>query len=326
MSGLKNLQTRMSYRGGANQQDRMIADKLASLKSALMASYQSATVIIRNTKDENGIPVAREFKALINPNKVTMALDDKILSIPFEDIRLNAERAGKKSENLEPIGVKVGDIIEWKDTHTYWIVYDQYLQELAYFRGQMRQCESEPLVIDGQSYYYYLKGPDEKGINWQKSSHFILNDLNYNVEMYISKTTESNQFFQRFTKIKIQDKTFEVQAVDRLSSSGLLTVYLKEDYSNPWEPEDTPSAPEIPEEEDSAHISGPIMVKPFDIVTYVVKGAASGTWSVKAKANILKVKNMNDTSVTVEIITGYTGSFILKYGDDLSLPVEIVSL
>jgi len=92
---------------------------------------------VRNT----GEP--REFRALINPNKVTMELDDKVLSIPFEDIRLDADRIGTTTEGLEPIGVKVGDIIEWKhkDNSTFWLVYDQYLQETAYFRGQMRQCE-----------------------------------------------------------------------------------------------------------------------------------------------------------------------------------------
>jgi hypothetical protein len=57
----------------------------------------------------------------------------------------------------------------------------------------MRQCESEPLYIgdDSTPYYYYLKGPDEKSIDWQKSKHFIFNDLNYNIEIYISKTEQT---------------------------------------------------------------------------------------------------------------------------------------
>ena len=102
----------------------MIADKLRTLKSALLYSYQAATVVISNTTDENGDLINREFRALINPNKVTMELDDKILSIPFEDIRLNAPIDKKTSEGIESIGVKVGDVIYWKDTGTYWIIYD----------------------------------------------------------------------------------------------------------------------------------------------------------------------------------------------------------
>jgi len=99
----------------------------------------------------------------------------------------------------------------------------------------MRQCESEPISINGVDYYFYLKGPDEKGIDWQKSKRFIFNDLNYSLEIYITKTIESNEFFQRFKKCKVLGKNWEVQAVDRYSTDGILIVYLKEDYENKWE-------------------------------------------------------------------------------------------
>jgi hypothetical protein len=74
----------------------------------------------------------------------------------------------------------------------------------------MRQCEAEPLEINGQKFWYYLKGPDEKGIDWQKTKHFIFNELNYTVEIYISKTKETKEFFHRFKKLNIQGKPFEV--------------------------------------------------------------------------------------------------------------------
>jgi hypothetical protein len=62
----------------------------------------------------------REFRCLINPNKITMELDDKMLSIPFKDICLNKEEPSLKEE---VIGVKCGSVIEWKETGTHWIVY-----------------------------------------------------------------------------------------------------------------------------------------------------------------------------------------------------------
>jgi hypothetical protein len=74
----------------------------------------------------------------------------------------------------------------------------------------MRQCESEPIYIEGQPFWFYLKGPDEKGIDWQKSKHFIFNDLNYNIEIYISNNSVTNEFFQRFKKCKVKGKSFEV--------------------------------------------------------------------------------------------------------------------
>ena len=99
MSGLDNLNTRIGYRGG-KQQDRMIDGKLASLKKALLYSYQAATAIL-----EDG----REFRCLINPDKLKTNYDDKIISIPFEDICLNAPKAGKTNEGFQEIGMKTGD-------------------------------------------------------------------------------------------------------------------------------------------------------------------------------------------------------------------------
>jgi hypothetical protein len=112
-----------------------------------------------------------------------MELDDKMLSIHFEDKSLNGDG------QIEKIGIKPGDTIIWKhkDMDTHWLVYLRYLQEKAYFRGLMRQCDEE-VEIDGERFWVYLKGPDEKSINWSKTKQNIFNDLNYTLEMYISKT------------------------------------------------------------------------------------------------------------------------------------------
>ena len=56
----------------------------------------------------------------------------------------------------------------------------------------MRQCDDETIEIGGKRFWYYLKGPDEKGIDWQKSKHFIFNDLNYTLEIYISNNSVTN--------------------------------------------------------------------------------------------------------------------------------------
>ena len=329
MSGLTNMQKRIQYVGGVNQQDRMVADKLKSLRKALLYSYQAATVVVRNTDEP------REFRALINPNKVTMELDDKVLSIPFEDIRLNADRAGTTTEGLEPIGVKVGDIIEWKhkDNSTYWLVYDQYLQETAYFRGQMRQCEQDTIDVNGKPFHYYLKGPDEKGIAWQKSKYFIFNELNYTLELYISKTPETNEFFHRFQKLEVKGNSYEVQAVDRYSSDGILAIYLKEDYNNKWIepeveeeiPEDTPEIPEAPVTD--AYIEGPAQVYPYDFATYTIHNSANGAWKLSNKR--AKILAYTATSVDIEITTGRSGDISLIYtvnGEDIIYNISILSL
>lgn len=315
---LKNLKTRINYMGGARQVDRMIEDKQRSLNKSLLYSYQSATAVLRD---------GREFRCLINPDKLDMETDDKILSIPFRDICLNKARpdGATTSQGKEEIGVKCGDVIEWKENGTHWIIYSQLLQEVAYFRGHMRQCEDEALDIGGEKFWYYLKGPDEKSIDWQKSKHFIFNDLNYSVEIYISNTEITKQFFQRFAKIKIQGRNFEVQAVDDLSTKGILTVFLKEDYSNAWE--EAPKDNSTPPTSGVSEITGPAQVYPYDIAHYEAPNSASGAWSLSnTKACIVE---QTGNAVTIEITTGKSGSVDLIYnceGREIVYPITILSL
>ena len=311
---INNLKTRLGYYGGNKQVDRMIEDKQRSFRDSLWRAYQSATAILSD---------GREFRCLINPNKVSMEIDDKMLSIPFKDKCLNGEGSA-----LETIGVKCGDTLEWKENGTHWIVYSQYLQEIAYFRGLMRQCENEALEIGGKKFWYYLKGPDEKGIEWQKTKHVIFNELNYTLEIYISNTTETNEFFHRFKKLKIKGKPFEVQAVDELSTEGILVVYLKEDYTNDWAPEspmkDGPSA--LPST--GARIDGLSEVYPYDIVQYNIIDAADGKWSLSN--NKARIMSSSTSAVTIEITTGKSGNISLIYVresmEDIVKDIKILSL
>ena len=119
MSGLQNLSTRLNYYGGTSQESRMREDKLRSLKKALLYSYQAETAIL-----EDG----REFRCLINKNKLKLDYEDTIISIPFEDICLNKPRAGKTSEGIEPIGLKTGDVFTWKENGSKWLVCLQHLE------------------------------------------------------------------------------------------------------------------------------------------------------------------------------------------------------
>jgi hypothetical protein len=122
----ENLNIRLNYMGGRKAEDRMINDKLRTLKKALLYSYQAATAVL-----EDG----REFRCLINPDKLKNDYDNKILSIPFYDICLNAEKVGTTTMGEESTGLQVGDIFTWKETETDWLVYLRYLEEDAYFRS-----------------------------------------------------------------------------------------------------------------------------------------------------------------------------------------------
>jgi hypothetical protein len=71
----------------------------------LLYSYQAATAVLSNNQ---------EFRCLINPDKNKPAYDNKILSIPYKDICLNAPRMGKTSEGIVNIDIKTGDVFTWK--------------------------------------------------------------------------------------------------------------------------------------------------------------------------------------------------------------------
>lgn len=155
MSGIEDLQTRLTYRGGPQQVTRMNEDKLDALRKALVRSYQSATAILKD---------GREFKCLINPDKIKNQYDDKIISIPFEDVCLNAERVGTRTEGLVEIGMKPGDVFTWKETNSDWLVFLQKLEETAYFRAEIRRCKYT-VDVDGTEYKCYAARPSVNEID-----------------------------------------------------------------------------------------------------------------------------------------------------------------
>lgn len=348
MSGLKNLNTRLNYRGG-DRLERMRKDKLRALQQAMRNSYQAETLILAD---------GREFRCLINPNKLSMELDDKMLSVPFEDVCLNREHSPdiegeldgdtliinedslvdntlilnqehRYSKLMEEVGVKPGDVITWKENGTHWLIYMRYLQEDAYFRGLMRQCDEE-VEINGTRYWVYLKGPSEKGINWQKTSSFVFNKLNYTLEMYISNNQETNEFFHRFKKLKVKGRPWEVQAIDDITTDGIIAVYLKEDYTNEYaetQVEDSQSENDSAIEQGLPRIIGDSKVYPFDIKTYNVENIAGGSWSLSnGRAKIL---TQSESSVEIEITTGKSGDVSLIYkteNDKIVFNITIQSL
>ena len=114
MSAIDNLKKRLEFNGGTIAEGRMQEGKLRSLKRALLYSYQAATAILQD---------GRMFRCLINPDKLKNDYDDKIISIPYEDICLGriieiideetgkiikkeepASKIGKTSPHFKPIG------------------------------------------------------------------------------------------------------------------------------------------------------------------------------------------------------------------------------
>ena len=296
--------------GGADQVERMKEDKLRTLKKSLLYSYQSATAILPNQY---------EFRCLMNPSKQSLDHEEKIISIPFEDIPLN-------SSELKETNLKVGDVFEWKENGSHWLITLKKDEETAYFRAICRKCRYE-IEINGQKYWVYVRGPVEQSILWSQANGNYFNNLNYTLVMYITKDSNTEEYFNRFSKIKINGDSWEVQAVDRLSSEGILEIALKESYNNAIEDENKEG--QSPIKNQYEYIKGPSQVKPFDIITFYIEDIyEKGDWVLNtSKAKFIEKQ---PTKVIVEITSGRSGSFELEFiKKDLTREkktIEIISL
>ena len=312
------LNTRLRYMGGKKADDRMTNDKLRTLKKALLYSYQAETIIL-----EDG----REFRCLINPDKLKNDYDNKIISIPFYDICLNKEFTEEPTSIAEePIDMKVGDVFLWKATETYWLVYLSYKEESAYFRAEIRQCSSI-VTIGDKDYRAYVRGPVETKIKWNIKD-MTWNSLNYTKVAYI-KEDEYTSTLGRFDVVLVDNKPFEIQAINKdTASDGIMILYLQEDFQNPIEKElqDIENADTPPQEESVHPIQGKTEVYPFDICQYSTK-LEGGRWSVSdvKKATIV---GSTEHTATVEFITGRSGQVNILYttrDKEYVLPITIQS-
>lgn len=324
MSGIDNLNTRLNYQGGKKAEDRFIKDKLKTLKKSLLYSYQAETIIL-----EDG----REFRCLINKDKLSENYHDKIISIPYYDVCLNKDRIGKTSQGEEYIGLKPGDVFTWKGNKntadTKWLIYLKYLEENAYLRADIRECNAE-LEINGKIYDVYARGPVETDIKWSQKDGISWNDLNYSLIVYVSKNEETLDYFHRFTKVKIDGNTWQVAAVNQYFANGIIKLSLNEWFNNDLEEDEIIPSPEQPPfEEGVPYIDGPLEVYPYDISIYTIQNESGGRWAVSdnKKAKILE---STELTATIEIITSKSGKFDLIYQKDgvniTSMPIAIKSL
>ena len=321
---LRNLKTRLKYQSGGRSgraDERMNEDKLRGLKKALLYSYQAATAIL---------PGDREFRCLINPDKLKTDYDNRIISIPFKDICLNTDRIGTTTEGQEETNLKAGDVFEWKENHSHWLVYLVNLEETAYFRAEIRRCKMTT-EINGQSYWIYFRGPVETSVPWNSKSDIVWNDLNHTATIYITKDENTAEYIKRFAKLKIDNKVWEVQATDPYCADGIIEATIKETFQNEFEEVGIITPQETEPEISMGIIQGPTTVDAFGSAEYIINSGYSGTWEISdtTKADFNKKKTTQEMA-TIDILSGRKGKFTLSYLVDnriiAELEVEIKSI
>lgn len=306
MSSYDNMKTRLQYNGGIKQKERMSNHKLETLYRALNYSYQAETAVL---------PDGREFRCLINKDKLSGDYDEKIISIPFRDVCLNEDKVGKRTEGLQDVGLKCGDVFRWKENDTYWIVFLQYLEEGAYFRADIRLCEAET-EINGKTYKMYCRGPAETTIRWNYKKGYAWNDLNYSLVCFITKNQETLDYLHRFSKLKVNGKTWKVAVVNEYFAEGIIKINLQEDYENEFVEVPTPKKVEevnkASEDSSTANIVGKTFIRKYDTVTYSIENVTGGYWSM-THADALKIISTTEDKIKLEVISTKYSSFELFY-------------
>ena len=324
VEGANEMAKRLEAHGGFPQQDRMIRDKRRSLDKATLYSYQGAWVkkqLYDFTPVMEGVREAPPVRAAINPNKLKQDYDDKIISVGFEH------------------GFHTGDVFEWCNTKSYWLIYLQDLTELAYFKGDIRRCRYEIEWYDENGKqcrtYAAVRGPVETRIDSIQKHGIIVDNPNHSLHLLMPKTTDTLKKFKRYSKFYLQgtvegeEKTcWRVEATDSFSTPGILTVDAVEYYANETNDDIDngivdafiikPMDPN-PETDKAHEIIGDIFIKPKKAYTYYIKNTSEGKWyhdtGIPLKCNIFKnAEGYN--SITIKWDQSYSGQFDMWFGHE----------
>ena len=293
MNELDLMKARLNFRGGAAQQDRMIKDKRETLDRVTLYSYQGAR-IKKDTSEEIA-------PALINPNRLSQDYDDKIVSVGYE------------------YGYAAGDIFEWCNTGTHWIIYSHELTEFAYFKGKVRRCRYQiKWLADGaeKATYAAVIGPSEARIESTKWPNGILDNPNYSLRIMVPLNEDTLKFFKRYGEFYLNETCWRIEAVDNISNPGIIEVIAVEYYGNEHEDKDGVVGaliqdPQIPEPT-STQITGEVFIKPRISYTYEYVGDETAEWEYDKSLPIHA--NINGKSISISWTKMYSGQFVLKYG------------
>lgn len=322
VDGANEMAKRLHYDGGFAEQDRMIKEKRRTLDKATLYSYQGAWVkrqIYDFEPTMEGEKEAPPVRALINPNKLKQDYDDKIISVGYEH------------------GFKVGDVFNWCNTGTYWLIYLQDLTELAYFKGDIRKCSYEIEWEDEngpQRTYIALRGPVETRIDYIQKHEISVDNPNYSLNFMMPKTTANLKQFKRYSKFYLQDLAegepntcWRVEAVDSFSMPGIIEINAVEYYANEIE-DDVANGkvgslikkPLDPNIDNILNINGETFIKPKkEYIYYIDDSTASGEWYFSdPRMPIVKEVLIDDNkknSIKIKWNSSYSGQFDLYFED-----------
>lgn len=342
------------------QDNQELSDNQNNILNKLEDQYTSLAVItdkysaryIRALEEivDSLTSTAPFFKALINHDKLKVDYEDKIISIPFRE-------APEDSEEQIDTDFHNGTVFKWVHGNkeewtpdTYWIVYMQYSEQTAYFRAEIRKADEQIqiIIVDDEgnentvSYRGWMTGPNETTALWNTKRGVVWNDMNYTKLLYITKDEDTLAYFQRFDRIIINGKPWEVQAYNENYStsktgdfsSGIIRVALKETYTSAdqfvKEIKDAEAAQIQAEaaydaEHTQARIDGPTAAHPYDILIYKAKNYEQPQDWFVSDTSLVKVLEYNEDTLKLEVIAKKANKegFQIGYGQNIiQIPIE----
>ena len=324
MSNFEMMRKRLEWQGGIAQEDRMIKDKWRTLLRTLKYSYQACDIALAQAQqeilDEGLEPEYPIVRALINPDKNKQDYDDKILSVDY-------------IHQFKP-----GDVFEWKNTGTHWIIYLQQLTEDAYFRGEIRRCRYKIKFKDedGNICYTYaaIRGPVETQIDSIQKNQERIDKPNLSLNILMPRNEVTIKAFDRYKEFILDGRCWKVKAVDPISMTidrqGVLEVNAQEDYINEVTDDETNEIKdglvvEPDEPTPNSEINGETFIKPAIPEIYSVD-IDGGTWCIRENNVPVDIEPIDNKSVQITWKKMTSGQFTLVWnsGSDTYEKVIVV--
>lgn len=324
MSNFEMMRKRLEWQGGIAQEDRMIKDKWRTLLRTLKYSYQACDIALAQAQQEvlfeGAEPEYPIVRALINPDKNKQDYDDKILSVDY-------------IHQFKP-----GDVFEWKNTGTHWIIYLQQLTEDAYFRGEIRRCRYTIKFKDedGNICYTYaaIRGPVETQIDSIQKNQERIDKPNLSLNILMPRNEVTIKAFDRYKEFILDGRCWKVKAVDPISMAidrqGVLEVNAQEDYINEVTDDEIDEIKdglivEPDEPTPNSEINGETFIKPAIPEIYSVD-IDGGTWCVRENNVPVLLEPIDSKSVQVTWKKMTSGQFTLVWngGSDTYEKVIVV--
>lgn len=317
MDFLKTSRTRLELLGGVDRVDRIHKSKANTMRRALYASDQSARLKkIETIINENGEEEKKEieFRGLVNPSKLTLDQDQKMLSVE------------------EEYNIKIGDLIYWDDDTSTWLVILKHHEEAPYFRGEMFLCSNQVELADGTVITGACRPPVESATPFTSKDNIVVQQMNSTVHYYFSDQKGVKEQLDRSCLVKINGDCYSVVARNTLTN-GIIGVTFKEHFNTNIPDPEKEEKVDLPSEDDTAGdetteeqapikeplIEGENEIPCYGSSVYEVKNLKdSGVWSVDNS----KVKiTPNGQQVKVVVATGKRGECTLSYLSDSGITV-----